>query len=105
MSRRLSALCPLLQTGELKEAYRDWVEETLPQHFLMGIILLLCLVGTYSVNNSMQDLYILIVMGVVGYILRKFKFDMAPLVLALVLGPMLEKSLGKKTAPLHTGET
>jgi putative tricarboxylic transport membrane protein len=65
----------------------------LPQHFLMGIILLLCLVGTYSVNNSMLDLCILIVMGVVGYILRKFKFDMAPLVLALVLGPMLEKSL------------
>jgi putative tricarboxylic transport membrane protein len=65
----------------------------LPQHFLMGLILLLCLVGTYSVNNSFLDLYILIGMGGIGYILRKLKFDMAPLILALVLGPMLEKTL------------
>ncbi|MEW6665424.1 MAG: tripartite tricarboxylate transporter permease [Thermodesulfobacteriota bacterium] len=65
----------------------------LPQHFLMGLVLLLCLVGTYSVNNSMLDLGILVIMGVVGYILRKLRFDMAPLVLAVVLGPMLEKSL------------
>jgi putative tricarboxylic transport membrane protein len=64
-----------------------------PQHILMGLISLLCLVGTFSVNNSLLDIYILIVMGVVGYILRKLKFDMAPLILALVLGPMLEKNL------------
>jgi putative tricarboxylic transport membrane protein len=65
----------------------------LPQHILMGLILLLCLVGAYSVNNSSLDIYILIGMGVVGYVLRKLKFDMAPLILGLVLGPMLEKSL------------
>jgi putative tricarboxylic transport membrane protein len=65
----------------------------LPQYLLMGLILLLCLVGTYSVNNSLLDLYILIGMGGVGYFLRKLKFDMAPLILALVLGPMMEKTL------------
>lgn len=65
----------------------------LPQYLLMGLILLLCLVGTYSVNNSFLDLYILIGMGGVGYVLRKLKFDMAPLILALVLGPMVEKTL------------
>jgi len=65
----------------------------LPQHLLMGLILLLCLVGTYSVNNSILDIYILIAMGVVGYILRKLKFDLAPVILGLVLGPMLEKTL------------
>jgi putative tricarboxylic transport membrane protein len=64
----------------------------LPQYLLMSLILLLCLVGTYSVNNSFLDIYILIGMGVVGYIFRKLKFDMAPLILALVLGPMLEKN-------------
>jgi putative tricarboxylic transport membrane protein len=48
------------------------------------------LVGTYSVNNSFLDIYILIGMGGLGYVLRKMKFDMAPLILALVLGPMLE---------------
>jgi len=65
----------------------------LPQYLLMGLILLLCLVGTYSVNNSLLDLQMLIGMGGVGYFLRKLKFDMAPLILALVLGPMMEKTL------------
>jgi len=65
----------------------------LPQHILMGLILLLCLVGTYSINNSFLDIYILLIMGVVGYILRKLDFDMAPLILAVVLGPILEKTL------------
>jgi putative tricarboxylic transport membrane protein len=65
----------------------------LPQHILMGLILLLCLVGTYSINNSLLDIYILLGMGVAGYILRKLDFDMAPLILAVVLGPILEKTL------------
>ena len=65
----------------------------IPQHFLMGVILLLCLVGTYSVQNSLLDIYILIGMGVLGYILRKLKFDMAPLILGLVLGPEVERTL------------
>ena len=65
----------------------------IPRHLLMGIILLFCLLGSYSVNNSLVDIYVLVAMGVVGYILRKLKFDMAPLILGLVLGPMLEKSL------------
>jgi len=64
----------------------------IPQHLLMGLILVLCLVGTFSVNNSLLDILILIGMGGVGYILRKLGFDMAPLVLALVLGPTLEKT-------------
>jgi putative tricarboxylic transport membrane protein len=65
----------------------------LPPHILMGLILLLCLVGTYSINNNSLDIYILLEMGVVGYILRKLDFDMAPLILAVVLGPILEKTL------------
>lgn len=64
----------------------------IPQPLLMGLILVLCLVGTFSVNNSLLDIFILIGMGVVGYTLRKLSFDMAPLVLALVLGPTLEKT-------------
>jgi len=64
----------------------------LPQHLLMGTILVLCLVGTYSLNNSFLDIYILISMGMIGYVLRKLKFDMAPLILGLVLGPMMEKN-------------
>jgi len=64
----------------------------IPQHILMGIVLVLCYLGTYAVNNSVLDLYILTGAGLVGYVLRKLKFDMAPLILGLVLGPMLERT-------------
>jgi len=67
----------------------------LPQHILMGLIIVFCLVGAYSFNNSVLDLHILIGMGVLGYILRKLKFDLAPIILGLVLGPMLENSLAQ----------
>ena len=50
------------------------------------------LLGTYSVNNSMLDLAVLIFMGVLGYGLRKLKFDVAPMILAVVLGPLMERS-------------
>jgi putative tricarboxylic transport membrane protein len=62
----------------------------IPQSILIALILLLTLIGAYAINNSMLDLGVLIVMGVVGYLFRKIKFDVAPIVVALVLGPMLE---------------
>ena len=75
----------------------------LPQYLLLGVITVLCLVGTYSVNNSFIDIYILIGMGVVGYVLRKFKFDMAPLVLALGLGRLRRRSF-RQTLVMARGE-
>jgi len=65
----------------------------LPQHVLATLVLLLCLVGAYSLSNSFLDLWILVVFGVFGYALRKLRVDPSPLVVALVLGPMMEKTL------------
>jgi putative tricarboxylic transport membrane protein len=65
----------------------------LPQHVLATLVLLLCLVGAFSLNNSFLDLWILVVFGVFGYALRKLRIDPSPLVVALVLGPMMEKTL------------
>jgi putative tricarboxylic transport membrane protein len=65
----------------------------LPQHVLATFVLLLCLVGAYSLNNSMLDLWVLTVTGILGYGLRKLAIDPAPLIVALVLGPIMEKSL------------
>jgi putative tricarboxylic transport membrane protein len=65
----------------------------LPQHVLATLILLLCLVGAYSLNNSQLDLWVLVVFGVFGYSLRKLAIDPSPLVVALVLGPLMEKTL------------
>jgi putative tricarboxylic transport membrane protein len=64
-----------------------------PQHFLFPGILLVCFVGVYSVNLSGTDLWIMAVSGVAGYLLRKAAFDPAPIVLAMVLGPMMEQAL------------
>ncbi len=70
-----------------------WVSLLLiPQAILLALILVFMLVGTYSVNNSVLDLAVLLCMGLVGYGLRKLRFDVAPLVLGLVLGPFLEKT-------------
>ncbi len=65
----------------------------LPQHVLATLVLLLCLVGAFSLNNSFLDLWILVIFGVVGYVLRQLRIDPSPLVVALVLGPMMEKTL------------
>jgi putative tricarboxylic transport membrane protein len=65
----------------------------LPQHVLATLVLLLCLVGAYSLNNSQLDLWVLVVFGIFGYALRKLAIDPSPLVVALVLGPIMEKTL------------
>jgi putative tricarboxylic transport membrane protein len=52
-----------------------------------------CIIGVYEVNNSIVDVWIMLIMGVLGYALRKFDFDPAPLVLGLVIAPILEQSL------------
>src|SRR3982751_3362892 len=52
-----------------------------------------CIIGVYEVNNSVVDFWIILIMGVLGYALRKFDFDPAPLVLGLVIAPTLEQSL------------
>jgi putative tricarboxylic transport membrane protein len=65
----------------------------LPQHVLATLVLVLCLVGAFSLSNSYLDLWILVIFGVFGYTLRKLSVDASPLVVALVLGPMMEKTL------------
>ncbi|HEX7125412.1 MAG TPA: tripartite tricarboxylate transporter permease [Thermodesulfobacteriota bacterium] len=61
-----------------------------PYDYLFPAILLFCLVGVYSVNNSTTEVLLMVAFGLLGYLLRKAGFDPAPMVLALILGPMLE---------------
>jgi putative tricarboxylic transport membrane protein len=61
-----------------------------PYSLLVPLIFLFCLVGAYTLGNNTQDVYLMILFGVVGYLLKKFQYEPAPLVLALVLGPTLE---------------
>ncbi len=65
----------------------------IPKPILLPIIVLLCLVGVYSVNASYVDLYAMVLFGIFGYALRGAGFKPAPMILAIVIGPMIENSL------------
>jgi putative tricarboxylic transport membrane protein len=66
-----------------------------PYRILFPLILLFCLIGSYSLNSSVFDVVVTIIFGIVGYFLRKFKYEVAPLVLTFVLGPEFEVNLRK----------
>ena len=65
----------------------------IPYSYLSSFIILFCLIGAYSLNNSTTDIYIAVIFSLVGLLMKKFEFEGAPLVLAFVLGPMLETAL------------
>jgi putative tricarboxylic transport membrane protein len=64
-----------------------------PKNILMPVIVIICMIGVYSVNSSLLDLLMLALFGFIGYILRAVGFPVAPLILAMVIGPMIETSL------------
>jgi putative tricarboxylic transport membrane protein len=64
-----------------------------PYRILFPILLLLCIIGSYSMNSNKFDIFIMLVFGVIGYVFRKFEYEPAPFVIAFVLGPILENSL------------
>ncbi|MBP1724145.1 MAG: hypothetical protein H6Q44_1850 [Deltaproteobacteria bacterium] len=64
-----------------------------PYAILFPLILLFCLIGAYTASNKIVDLYLMIFFGLMGYFLRKYRYEAAPLILAFVLGPMLEDAL------------
>ena len=73
-----------------------WVQILkVPYKILFPLILLFCLIGVYSVGNAVFDIYIMLVFGILGYLMKKFDFEAAPLVLAFVLGPLMENNLRK----------
>jgi len=68
-----------------------WVKVLkIPYRILMPLILLFCLIGAYSLGNNIWDVVIMVIFGIFGYILRKFGYEEAPLLLAFILGPLIE---------------
>ena len=65
----------------------------LPMTLLVPIIFVLCIVGGYAPSQDMHDVWLMLLFGIVGYLLRKLDYPMAPAVLAIVLGPLAETSL------------
>ncbi len=73
-----------------------WVQVLrVPYNILFPLILMFCIVGVFCSGNSSFDVLVMAGFGVLGYLFRKFGYEAAPLVLAFVLGPMLENNLRK----------
>ena len=73
-----------------------WVQVLkVPYNLLFPLILMFCVVGVFSSGNAAFDVLVMTVFGALGYLMRKFGYEPAPLVLAFVLGPMLENNLRK----------
>ena len=64
----------------------------IPFSVIAPIIIVICAIGAYTVHSSMFDVVLMLVFGVVGYLFKKLKYPLAPMVLALVLGDMAEAS-------------
>jgi putative tricarboxylic transport membrane protein len=64
-----------------------------PYHYLFSLIVLFCVIGSYVTNNNPYDVVIMGIFGLIGYAMKKLDYEAAPLVLALVLGPMMENAL------------
>ena len=64
----------------------------IPFSIIAPVIIVICAIGAYTVHNSMFDVWMMLVFGVLGYLFKKLKYPLAPLVLALVLGDMAESS-------------
>ncbi|MGZ3568652.1 MAG: tripartite tricarboxylate transporter permease [Thermodesulfobacteriota bacterium] len=71
-----------------------WVQLLkVPYAILMPLIIVFCIIGSYTIANSIMDVLFMLIFGVVGYLMKKLKYEAPPLILAFVLGPMLEYSL------------
>jgi len=71
-----------------------WVQLLrVPYSILAPIVVLFCCVGVYSIRNTVFDIYVMGIFGVIGYILRKVNLEPGPLILAFVLGPILERAI------------
>jgi putative tricarboxylic transport membrane protein len=66
---------------------------TVPYHYLAVVVVMICVIGAYSVKSAVFDVGAMVGFGVVGYLMRKGGFPAAPLILAMILGPILERSL------------
>jgi putative tricarboxylic transport membrane protein len=72
-----------------------------PKKVLLPLVMLFCLTGMFSVNNSILDVWVMLLFGAVGYLLRGWAYEGAPLLLGLVLGPKLEVAFRQSVLISH----
>ena len=72
-----------------------------PTEILTPVIVLLCLTGAYSINNSLFDVYVSVIVGLISYLMIKFDYSVIPVLLGLVLGPLAETNLRRSLLISH----
>ncbi|MEC5423382.1 tripartite tricarboxylate transporter permease [Virgibacillus sp. C22-A2] len=65
----------------------------IPAQILVPLIMVLCVTGTFVLNNRITDIYLLFIIGIVGYFFTKYKFALAPIIIGVILGPIAEVNL------------
>lgn len=66
-----------------------------PQNILCGCVLMLSILGSYAIRGNIKDVYVMLAFGVVGYLLKGYKYNVVPIVLGLILGPIAEEGLSQ----------
>lgn len=72
-----------------------------PYAILSPLIIMICIIGAFSINNNPMDVLSMLIFGGLGFLMRKFDYDAAPLLLAFILGPILEKSIYQSLVISH----
>ncbi len=79
-----------------------WIQMLkVPYSILAPIVVMICSIGVYSNKNNVMDVVMMFIFGLVGYFLRKFRFELGPLLLAFVLGRILERNLSQALLISH----
>ena len=91
----------LLQGKLFLKAFVNVVK--IPTNLLSPILIILCVVGGFSVNNSVFDVFLMLGFAFLGYFVSKFKIPVVPMLLAIILGPMAEENL-RKSLILSNGD-
>ena len=73
----------------------------MPYKILMPLIVTISAVGVFTTDNNIFDMWVMFIFGIIGYLMRKLKFPAAPVVLALVLGPLVERTLRQSLTISH----
>lgn len=74
---------------------------SIPQRILVPIIMVMCVIGSYSINNAFMDIAVMFIFGLIGYFMSKGGFPLSPIVLALILGPMAEANFRRSLVMSH----
>jgi putative tricarboxylic transport membrane protein len=83
---------------------RIWVKVLeIPRELLYSAIVVFAVLGTYAVSNSTTEVFIMLIIGVLGYFMRRYDFPIAPVILGVILGPLMENQF-RRTLIVSDGD-